>query len=168
MSSGTGQWLHAVFESEAVARDALDQLSRDGVSAEDIEIRSSAPLGDDVLPGKAPPASRVFRIATIGGVLGGTCFFFMVKLTSQAYPLPTGGMPITALPPTGVITFEGVAIGAILSAVATVLYECGLPARWRQGPLDHYLADDYILVAVRCTEEASTAWTSQAIETVRA
>jgi hypothetical protein len=167
MNSGTERWLHAVFASEAGVRDALGQLAQDGVPAKDVEIRSSAPLAQDILPVRLRPASHVFRSATIGGLLGGTAFFLMVKLTSEAYPLPTGGLPRLALPPTGVITFEGIAIGAILSAVATVLYESGLPARWRHGPLDHYLADDYILVTVRCTDDASTAWTSQAIDTMR-
>jgi len=167
VEAGTSHWLHAAFESQAGARDALDQLTRDGVAAEDIEVRSSAPLDDDLIPHTIRPSSRVFRMASIGGLLGGTAFFLMVRLTSEAYPLPTGGLPIVALPPTGVITFEGVAIGAILSTVATVLYECGLPRRWRPGPLDHHLADDHVLVTVRCTEDASTAWTSRAIETMR-
>jgi hypothetical protein len=162
-----GKWLHAVFASPAGARDALDQLSRDGVQADDIVVRSSTPLGHDVVPAGVKLHSRVFRIAAMGGLLGGTAFFFLVKLTSEAYPLPTGGMPIVPAPPAGVITFEGVAIGAILCTVATVLYECGLPSWKRRGPLDHYLADDCVLVTVRCSEDASTSWTAKAVETER-
>jgi hypothetical protein len=106
-------------------------------------------------------------MAVTGGLLGGTALFLLVKLTSEAYPLPTGGMPVVPLPPAGVITFEGVAIGALLCTVATVLYECGLPSLKRRGPLDHYLAVDGVLVTVRCAEDASTTWTAKAIETVR-
>ena len=91
-------------------------------------------------------------------------------MTSAALSaLPTGGMPLVALPPAGVITFEGVAIGAIIFTVATVLYECGLPGRWGTGtgPLDHHLADDHVLVTVKCEEGASMAWAEKALETAR-
>jgi hypothetical protein len=61
-----------------------------------------------------------------------------------------------------------VAIGAVLTTVATVLIECGLPGfRKKPGPLDHHIALDHILVSVKCDEGASTAWASQAIETAR-
>lgn len=165
MTAKPGRWLHAAFASPASARDALDRLSRDGVPAEDIVIRSSAPLGHDMVPAGVKLHSRVFRIAVLGGLLGGATLFSLVWLTSQAYPLPTGGLPIVAAPPTGVITFEGVAMGAILCTVAGVLYECGLPSSKGRGPLDHYLADDCVLVSVRCSEDASTGWAAGALET---
>lgn len=166
MSSGR---VHAAFASPYDVRDALRQLSKDGVARKDIEIRSSAPLDHDVFPDGAGVRSRMPWTALLGAVTGGTAFFMMVKLTSEAYPLPTGGMPIVALPAAGVITFEGIAIGAILCTVATVFFECGLPGLWStgSGPLDHHLADDHVLVTVRCDESASTAWTAGALETAR-
>jgi len=167
MAARPTEWIHVAFESPAIARDALDRLARQGVSAEDVEVRSSIPLDDEYLSFGARPSSHVFRNAVIGGLLGATAFFFMVKLTSEAYPLLTGGLPTVGLPPAGIITFEGVAIGAILTTVATVFYECRLPSRWHDGPLDHYLADDCVLVIVRWPEDASMAWAAQAIETAR-
>jgi len=160
--------LHAVFASPYDVRDALERLESDGVTNRDVEIRSSAPLDHDVFPDSHAVHSRMPWMATLGAFLGGTAFFLMVKLTSEVYPLPTGGKPIVALPSAGVITFEGVAIGAILCTVATVLYECGLPGfRSKAGPLDHHLADDHVLVTVKCDESASTAWASGALETAR-
>ena len=160
---------HAAFASPYDVRDALKRLAADGVASRDIEIRSSAPLDHDVFPDGAGVRSRMPWMALLGAVGGGTAFFLMVKLTSEAYPLPTGHMPIVALPATGVIVFEGVAIGAIICAVATVLYECGLPALFRskQGPLDHHLADDHVLVSVKCDEGSSTEWAAEAVETAR-
>ena len=99
--------------------------------------------------------------------LGGSALFSLVKFTSEAYPLPTGGMPIVSLPPAGVITFEGVAIGAILCTVGTVLYECGLPRLKGLGPLDQHLAEDHVLVSVECEEGVPEAWTANALETER-
>ncbi len=160
--------LHAAFSTSADARVALNRLGQDGVAPENVEVRSSVPLEHDVLPVGAKIRSRIPWTSMAGATLGGTAFFMMVKLTSEAYPLPTGGQPIVGLPPAGVITFEGVAIGAILTTVATVLFECGLPG-WlkKPGPLDHHLALDHVLVSVECDESASTAWAAKAIETAR-
>jgi hypothetical protein len=160
--------LHAAFVRSADARAALQHLSQDGVNPEDVEVRSSVPLEHDVIPVGSTIKSRIPWTSIVGAALGGTAFFMMVKLTSEAYPLPTGGQPIVGLPPAGVITFEGVAIGAVLTTVATVLFECGLPGWLKQpGPLDHHLAHDHVLVSVKCDETASTAWTAHAVETAR-
>lgn len=159
--------LHAAFSTSAQARQALNRLSQDGVAPTDIEIRSSVPLEHDLVPVGTKVKSRVPWMALGGAVLGGTAFFSLVRLTSQAYPLPTGGMPIVALPPAGVITFEGVAIGAIIATVATVLYEAALPGLKGPGPLDHHIALDHVLVTVKCDDGASTAWTANALETAR-
>ena len=160
--------MHAVFASPYDVRAALERLESDGFTRSDVEIRSSAPLDHDVFPDSHSVHSRMPWMATLGAFLGGTAFFLMVKLTSQAYPLPTGGMPIVALPPAAVITFEGIAIGAILCTVGTVLFECGLPGlKGKTGPLDHHLADDHVLVSVKCDEGASTEWAAGALETAR-
>lgn len=159
--------LHAAFATPEEVRSALRRLGEDGVAPEDIEVRSSVPLEHDIMPIGSKIGSRVHWMAVFGAFLGGGGLFTLVKLTSEAYPLPTGGMPIVALPPAGVITFEGVAIGAILFTVATVLYECGLPGLDAPGPLDEHLAEDHILVSVRCDEGASQAWAAEALETSR-
>jgi hypothetical protein len=160
--------MHAAFRTSADARIALNRLGQDGIAPQDVEVRSSVPLPADVVPVGAKVRSKIPWTSLAGAALGGFAFFMMVKLTSEAYPLPTGGQPIVALPPAGVITFEGVAIGAVLTTVATVLIECGLPAfRKKAGPLDHHIALDHVLVSVKQAEGASTAWAAQAIETAR-
>lgn len=159
--------LHAAFRTSSDARLALNRLAQDGVAPRDIEVRSSVPLEHDVAPVGAKIKSRVPWMALSGGIVGGTAFFLLVKLTSEAYPLPTGGMPIVALPAAGVITFEGIAIGAIVATVATVLFEAALPSLKGAGPLDHHIALDHVLVSVKCDEGASTAWTANALETAR-
>jgi hypothetical protein len=165
MASGT---LHAAFRTSGEARVALNRLGQDGVAPENVEIRSSVPLEHDMVPVGGRVKSKIPWTSLVGATLGGTAFFMMVKLTSEAYPLPTGGQPIVALPPAGVITFEGVAIGAVLTTVATVLIECGLPGfRKKPGPLDHHIALDHVLVSVKQDEGASTAWAANAIETAR-
>jgi hypothetical protein len=161
--------VHAAFLSPYDVREALERLEEDGIEAADVEIRSSAPLDHDVFPERHGVHSRMPWMALTGAVLGGTGLFSLVAWSSTHYPLPTGGMPLVALPPTGVITFEGVAIGAIIFTVATVLYECGLPGLWSSGtgPLDYHLADDHVLVTVECDEGASMEWAAKALETAR-
>ena len=105
-------------------------------------------------------------MAVLGGLLGGTAAFMLTSLTSRAYPLPTGAMPIVPPLTTAVITFEGVAIGALLCTVATVLYECGLPRlRKRPGPLDRHLAGGSIILVVRSNDVTSQEWASSALAT---
>ena len=161
--------IHAAFVSPYDVRDALDRLEQDGISKDDVEIRSSAPLDHDVFPERHSVHSRMPWMALTGAGFGGLGLFSLVAWSSSVYPLPTGGMPIVAIPSTGVITFEGIAIGAILFTVGTVLYECGLPGLWSAGtgPLDHHLADDHVLVTVKCDETASMDWASKALETAR-
>jgi hypothetical protein len=160
--------LHAAFATSAEVRVALNRLGQDGVAPDAVEIRSSVPLEHDIVPVGGRIKSRLPWTSVVGGLVGGTAFFMLVKLTSEAYPLPTGGMPIVPMPTTGVITFEGLAIGAVITTVATMLYECGLPSFFKKaGPLDHHIASDHILVTVTCDEGASSAWTAKALETAR-
>jgi hypothetical protein len=160
---------HAAFVSPYDVRDALERLEQDGIAASDVEIRSSAPLDHDVFPERHGVHSRMPWMALTGAVLGGTGLFSLVAWASTVYPLPTGGQPLIAIPPTGVVTFEGVALGAIIFTVGTVLYECGLPGLWSigTGPLDHHLADDHVLVTVKCEEGAPMEWAAKALETAR-
>lgn len=158
-------WVHAVFATPSDARDALRKLAEEGVRADDVEVRSSAPLEE--LPSLVPKhRSRVPLMAVLGGLVGGTVAFLLASLTAKAYPLPTGGMPIVPLPPSGIITFEGVAVGAILFTVATVFYEGGLlRPRSRPGRLDGHLAAGHVLVSVRADEVTSGDWASKAVAT---
>ena len=164
--SGAESWLHAVFTSPADVRHALEQLAEAGISAGDIEVRSSIPLEHDLRPAGLELRTRVHHMAVLGGLLGGTAAFMLTSLTSRAYPLPTGGMPLVPPLTSAVITFEGVAIGALLCTVATVLYECRLlRLRERAGPLDQHLAGGSIIVVVRSNDVTSQEWASNALAT---
>lgn len=165
--AGTGGWTHAVFTSPSDAREALRQLDEAGVPGSDIEVRSSVPH-EGVHPVGAGPRTRVPLMAAVGGLVGGIGAFLLTSLSSLAYPLPTGGMPIVPGPTTGIITFEGLAIGAILFTVATVLFEgrvLGLASHPR--PIDRYVAAGSIIVSVKSTVAPPEGWTSRAILTER-
>ena len=158
--------LHAVFERQSDVRGALQRLSEAGIAPADIEVRSSIPLAHDIVPGGAKLTSRVTLFAPLGALVGGTAGVLLASLTAPAANLPTGGMPIVSLPPYAVITFEGLALGAILFTVATVFYECRLPGLgYRTGPLDEHIAAGSIVVAAVADEGSSAEWASAAIAT---
>ena len=164
--SGADSLLHAVFTFPSDVRDALARLAEAGIAAGDIEVRSSVPLEGGLRPVGLELGTRVHLMAVLGGLLGGTAAFLLTSLTSRAYPLPTGGMPIVPPLTSAVITFEGVAIGALLCTVATVLYECRLPRLGkRAGPLDQHLAGGNIIVVVRSSDVTSPEWASNALAT---
>ncbi len=144
----TGGRVHTLFASTEDLAGELERLGRRGVAPGDIEVRSSVPLHG------VPPVGRRVRswvpwMAVAGGLAGGAAAFLLSSLSSLAYPLPTGGMPLVPLPPYGVITFEGVAIGAILCTVATVLVECGLLRPGAPEPFDAELAAGGLVLSVR-------------------
>ncbi len=142
---------HAVLEDEKGLRASLEELVDSGFDSSHIEICSSIPLHQaQSLPG-VRVRSRVPLIAVTGGFLGGLGAFLLATVTAKLYPIVTGGMPIVAFPPVGIITYEGVALGAILATVAGVLLE-GRLVRFghRYSPLNQHVAEGRILLSVRC------------------
>ena len=148
--SGTGgtAFVSAVFAEVGPLRSYLERLDELGVEAGDVEVRSSSPIEDDLPAAHTPTRSRVLPIGLLGALLGGTTAYLVVSLSAQAYPMPTGGMPIVPLPTTGIIVFEGTALGTILFTVAAVLLEGRMFRRVVAGPLDHHLAAGRLLVNV--------------------
>lgn len=146
--------IHATYpEPEALAR-AMDALAAEGFDPEELEVRSSTPVHEHrALPG-VKVRSRVVPAAVLGGLLGGLMAFLTASLTALDYPLPTGGMPIVALPPVGIITYEGTALGAILLTVGTVLAEArlGRPGGRGPSPLDGRVAAGELLLLVDAGE----------------
>lgn len=162
--SGQETVTHAVFETGAQLREALRRLAQGGVAASDIEVRSSIPLdAHSIEPSGQRPRSLVPLMAVLGGALGSIAAYLLVALTSRAYPLVTGGMPIVPLMSTAIIVFEGAAIGCILLTVASVLLECRLPRlKWTPGPFDAGIAAGQIVVAVRGRPDAE--WRAEALD----
>ena len=68
-----------------------------------------------------------YRMAVLGAVVGGTLGYLLTTLTQKSYPLPTGGMPISPLWTNGIIVYEMIMLGAILTTIVTLLIGAGLP-----------------------------------------
>jgi hypothetical protein len=73
----------------------------------------------------------VFGIA--GGIGGGLAGWLLALFTAKAYPIITGHMPLVAAPTSGIVVYEGIALGAVLATTFCVLLEGGLLSR-KRGP----------------------------------
>lgn len=86
-------------------------------------------------------------LAACGAIVGGTAGYALAAFTQRTYPLPTGGMPIVALWPASVVTYEFTMLGAILTTIVTFLVTAPLP-RYRRRLYDPEVSDGKILVGV--------------------
>lgn len=72
--------------------------------------------------------SNMFPLAALGALVGGICGYLLTTLTQKAYPLPTGGMPITPAWTNGIIIYELTMLGAILTSLLFLLLGAHLPS----------------------------------------
>jgi ActD protein len=71
--------------------------------------------------------TRIFLLASIGGILGAILGYLLTRFTQLSYPLNTGGMPIVTSWTNGIIIYEMTMLGAIVWTLATLLIAGGLP-----------------------------------------
>jgi hypothetical protein len=142
--------IYGLFADSDSARRAVAALraesSRLRINPKGIVVISSEPLeGGDF--GCKEQRTAMPWLATLGGLIGGTVGYALAAFTQRAYPLPTGGMPIVAMWPTGIIMYELTMLGAILTTIVTFLIAVGLP-NYRRRLYDPKVSDGKILVGV--------------------
>jgi len=100
--------------------------------------------------------SPMFPLAALGALVGGTCGYLLTTLTQKAYPLPTGGMPITPAWTNGIIIYELTMLGAILTSLLFLLIGAHLP-NFQTHLTDPEIWTGKILVGVTDPPETSAA-----------
>ncbi|MEM1247619.1 MAG: quinol:electron acceptor oxidoreductase subunit ActD [Acidobacteriota bacterium] len=105
----------AGYRDVAAFSAAVRGLRETGVAP---RIYSNVPL-EELEEGR----SKVLLFALVGAIVGGSSAFLLAAWSAKAYPLITGGMPLIAGPPVGLVTYEGTALGAVLATVLGVLLE---------------------------------------------
>jgi Protein of unknown function (DUF3341) len=65
--------------------------------------------------------------AVLGAIVGGTTGYLLTTITQHSYPLPTGGMPLSPGWTNGIIVYELIMLGAILTTLVVLLVGSGLP-----------------------------------------
>ena len=66
-------------------------------------------------------------LAPLGAIIGAAVGYALSAFTQRTYPLPTGGMPIVAMWPTGIIMYELMMLGAILATIVAFVVARGCP-----------------------------------------
>lgn len=122
----------ARFRNSDDALGAIDDLRRMDIASEAITLGSPEPImhRDQNELGKK---SRVGIFAIAGGFMGAFAALGLTIGTSRSMGLTTGGMPIVAPWPFGIIVFELTALGAILATFGRTLFEAGLLHRIPPG-----------------------------------
>ena len=68
-----------------------------------------------------------YRWAVLGAVVGGTGGLLLTTLSQKSYPILTGGMSLTPAWTNGIIVYEMIMLGAILTTLVVLLIGAGLP-----------------------------------------
>lgn len=145
--------LHARLTDPEKLPGVLRALDEAGIGRESIEVRTSAPLPEHLLPG-IRLHSMALPAAILGALVGGTSAYLLATLTAKAYPMITGGMKIVALPPVGIVTYEGTAFGLIVATVALVLIEGRvLFRRAPHSPFAQHLAAGDVVLALETDDD---------------
>lgn len=138
--------IYGLFPTPETAERGFNALDRAGVSRARIVVISSEPF-DEYAFSKMDHATPMPYLAALGGIVGGTGGFFLARLTQEAYPIITGGMPILAGWPTGIVTYELTMLGAVLTTIITLLVTAKLP-NWKPKLYDHEVSHGKILIGV--------------------
>ncbi len=129
--------LYALYSDPDAAQRAVNSLKLSGGSLgigerQIVVVRSEPFDGYDFSDEHSQ--TRIFLIASLGGICGALLGLLFVRFTQFVYPLPTGGMPIAPHWTNGIITYETTMLGAILTTVVTLLVTAQ-PAALRPAPL---------------------------------
>ena len=138
--------VYALYSNGESAQAAVDALRRGGVRDADITIITDEPM-EDYEFGAIDRQSRLWYVASAGGVAGFLIATWLTRMTEVAWPLPTGNMPIVAWWPNLIIMFELTMLGAILATVGTLIVTGGLGRR-RPALYDPEVTNGKILVGV--------------------
>jgi Protein of unknown function (DUF3341) len=142
--------IYGLFPDTASARRALTALraacARLKLNQKAIVIMSSEPLEEEGF-GWQEQRSPMAWLAPLGAILGAGVGYTLSAFTQRSYPLPTGGMPIVAMWPTGIIMYELMMLGAILTTIVAFVVATGLP-NYRKRLYDPEVTNGKILVGI--------------------
>ncbi len=142
--------IYGLFPDTGSARRALAALraacSRLNLNPKTIVIMSSEPLEEEGF-GWEEERSPMAWLAPLGAIVGAGVGYALSAFTQRSYPLPTGGMPIVAMWPTGIIMYELMMLGAILTTIVAFVVATGLP-NYKKRLYDPEVTNGKILVGI--------------------
>jgi hypothetical protein len=146
--------IYALYPDGSRAQRAVDALRGAGVRDADITVISAEPM-EHYEFGELHRATRMWYVASAGGLIGMLSGAWLTRFTSLDWPLPTGNMPIVAWWPNLIVVFELTMLGAICATVATVAISSGLLRRQRGQLYDPAISEGQILVGVEEPRDAA-------------
>jgi hypothetical protein len=156
MARETTEKIIAIIDSPWQAQEAASDLEEEGFAREDITVMSAEPLPGFVSDLESRSPGRAGLLAIGGGLVGAAAAITLTVWTAKRMGLVTGGMPIVTPWAFGIIVYELIALGAILTTFVITVYEAGLLRTAPPGPeVDSAIADGKIAVSVRCPTETS-------------
>jgi hypothetical protein len=142
--------VYGLFADEVTARRALTALRaacpRLQLNPRAIVLMSPEPLQTDGF-GWEQERSLMPWLALLGAIVGAGLGYALSAFTQRSYPLPTGGMPIVAMWPTGIIMYELTMLGAIVTTILALIFGTGLP-NYRKRLYDPEVTNGKILVGI--------------------
>lgn len=139
----------AIFDTADEAVAVARRLKREGVAESAITLMSSEPIQNYESSDERP--SRIGGFAIAGGIAGAAAAIALTVLASKHMNLVTGGMPVVAPWPFGIIVFEMAALGSILSTLGRMIYEARLGRRL--SDYDEVIFDGRVALSVECADE---------------
>jgi hypothetical protein len=136
-------------ETPEQAKRVLSALLERDVEPVDLVVCSAEPfhdIGYGVAGGSRLPYFVVG--GALAGALGGLA---LAVVTARLYPLDTGGMPIVAWLPVGIVTYESMMLLAVLFTVGGLLLETRMLRRVPSPVRDYArrVSDGEILIMVK-------------------
>jgi hypothetical protein len=139
----------ALFDTKADAQEAIRHLTAGDVPRHAIEVLSAEPLMLEEAEAVSTTKTRIPLFAILGGLLGAATAITLTDFTSRSVGLVTGGMPVVAPWPFGIIVFELTALGAIIGTLCRMIYEARLVRAAPPGDYGKIVAEGRIVVLVR-------------------
>jgi len=138
--------VYGLFHGPHAAERGMNALRAAGIAPDQIIVMSPEPF-EEYGFAQAERAKLMPWLVALGGVIGGTTGYLIAWYTQTAYPIVTGGMPIMAPWPTGIVTYELTMMGAIVTTLITLLIGSRLP-NWKPKLYDPEISDGKILIGV--------------------
>lgn len=138
--------IYGLFPGPHSAERGMNALRDAGVVQEKIVVMASEPF-EEYSFAQGERATAMGWLAVCGGVVGGFVGFTLAWYAQTAYPLVTGGMPIVAAWPTGIVTYELTMMGAVLMTVIALLVGSRLPD-WSSQLYDPEVSHGKVLIGV--------------------
>ena len=146
--------IYALYDTGDAAQRAVNSLRNAGIADSAITVISDQPM-EAYEFGEMNRATRIWYIASGGGLIGLVFATWLTRMTELAWPLPTGNMPIVSWWPNLIVIFELTMLGAILATVITLAVTARLGRS--SAIYDAEVSDGKILVGVVNPSESALA-----------